>query len=41
MTTELDSADSIPRGFLSFSLISQEIVSVLLPFTPITKEIWI
>ena len=32
MTTELDSADSIPRGFLSFSLVSQEIISVLFAF---------
>ncbi|MDC3263697.1 hypothetical protein OAU51_00055 [Porticoccaceae bacterium] len=30
--TEHDSADSIPRGFLSFSLVSQEIISVLFAF---------
>jgi diguanylate cyclase (GGDEF)-like protein len=32
LMTELDSTDSIPRGFLSFSLVSQEIISVLFAF---------
>ena len=30
--TELDSADSLPSGFLSFSLVSQEIIAVLFAF---------
>jgi hypothetical protein len=32
LMTELDSTDPIPRGFLSFSLVSQEIISLLFAF---------